>query len=752
MQALCDTMESRCFQLAPGGRVVRNLGQRRTRTPIVPLHSDEPEPLMQSREPGLQAKLRAYRRVVEERAVERQLGKAYMGSLTVPAQPRTRSLQKRRNTVRSPQKCTRRGMHAWRGVETTPASRDLVGVAAKTAVSQCAASSPSVFKISDGTRRGASCPTHPKRQPQQNSSPAGDDVPAPRRLIKRAGSVDGPRCSSQCSVDQEVSIMNNTGMQQAQVQRKHVPACCLGVPRRCKHGLEVLEESQFALRHWSNAVWARFGVDQNEAESAHVARACVKWLATSCSTQRGSFQSLQAFSECCNDLGIQHSVATEIAAKIWAGLASNGSLSVSVLVASIADLAPLSPSRSTTATPGQAPPLEWTGIPGCHLPATSNCSSNASLENIYSGGSNLGDQTASVRFDASIGNSRCFESNSGNDGNDQPLPTAPLHSTAAILSDACDLHDYRLEPQPLLPKTWHQRQEQQQQQPQCDTCDDTPATCLNEGSSSAVMTEDGDFTYLSASVGWGDCSGVEALSEDRQDCDLVSQCMQASAADYDDMAPGLRRLQPGESLTRPQSTISFIPECRSTTPTNEHPDFDSPLGAISLEADFRRAEMGATGWELEGLRTTGVLLSERSDCRASEALCRERAESFVASICSQALASRSSQQQCDSQRFLGHIVLDHFCPPVFHNYEAPTPSYLLDCMAPCSPSPGLSEFAPSWLVAEPSPPQTPWQVLSDDIFNGSGLYSSTNSGQSVQPLPPPCATKPEELTQHVGPA
>jgi len=169
-------------------------------------------------------------------------------------------------------------------------------------------------------------------------------------------------------------------------------------------------------------------------------------------------------------------------------------------------------------------------------------------------------------------------------------------------------------------------------------------------------------------------------------------------------------------------------------------------------------ELDASNFELEGLRTTAELEGLLPDCSANEAACRERAKTFVASICSQALASRSTRQECDSQKLPGNITPGPCYLPVFHNSEAPAPCLscldgMLDSTPTCSPSPEPLEFAPSQLVAEPSPPSSPRQLPLhlDCVFVPCAACAAEDMQSGVQPALSPCALKPEQTVQHVQP-
>jgi len=727
-------------RLNPGGRrFARTAGVGKASMPLVPLLCENSPPLpVRPREPGLQAKLRTYRRVVEERAVERGLGKAYMAKLTLPAQ--TAPSQKRRRAIKNAQSRAYQGMYAWGDVEATPAALELQGVAAKTAAPR---PPPSVGRATDGIGHGAPrSQLRPKLQQQQRkSSPAAHDVPAPTRLNTGADilldvhNAVGGRCSSrssQRSASWECPVANNAGAHQT--QQSH------GVDAR-----DAPEAALSALGHWSEAVWARFGEYRGVTESSsYVARACVKWLATSCSTHRGSFRSLHDFSESCIDLGIHPSLATEIAARIWAGLASGGSLSVSALLANVADYAPSRTSRSSTATPGQRPRLGKADLPGSHPhDGASNYSGNASSRS-----------------------SSCGDGVLGDDSSCQSLPTAVSHSRTANDDDAWDLHqDDRLEPPPRLPAMWQQQQQQQQHQ-QLDVRNDALATCLNEEGISTLATTEDDASYLAAAKARGALSESWATSEDQLQCDRPNQLVQTGALEhceivaetqgalsetwakpedqleYDPLSEliqtgasqqheiigVLQRLRPGQTLSRPQSELSCVTECRGTEPLSQDPD--SPLSAHSLEPDSLYAELGANSLELEGLRMNQVVTDgEQLDGSANEAVCRERAKHFVASIVLQAAASRSIRptKECDSQKLLGPC-----CVPVFHDCEAPAPRLgVLDVMHTCSPSPEPPDFVPSRLVADPSPPSTPRKLPLDRILVMPGLDSSGTTVQAV---------------------
>lgn len=95
------------------------------------------------------------------------------------------------------------------------------------------------------------------------------------------------------------------------------------------HGLQP-SETDLALRVWTEAARARFG--QGSMDSIVAMRGCTKWLATSCNVQSGAFRELADLEAACLDLGIAKEQAMDVAARMWAGLASDGRIPVKTLV------------------------------------------------------------------------------------------------------------------------------------------------------------------------------------------------------------------------------------------------------------------------------------------------------------------------------------------------------------------------------------------------------------------------------------
>jgi len=84
------------------------------------------------------------------------------------------------------------------------------------------------------------------------------------------------------------------------------------------HALQA-EEARFsnAARSWCSLVRARFDSSSADGDVASMVRACAKWLAINCNTQRGAFHSLSDLEVVCVNLGMDHTDASHIAATLW---------------------------------------------------------------------------------------------------------------------------------------------------------------------------------------------------------------------------------------------------------------------------------------------------------------------------------------------------------------------------------------------------------------------------------------------------
>lgn len=80
-------------------------------------------------------------------------------------------------------------------------------------------------------------------------------------------------------------------------------------------------ETMRALAKWVSAAEQKFGGPGQPPCNRGVTRACAKWLALSCNTSRGKFLCLADLEVACLDLGIPRTEATDVAARLWAGLA-----------------------------------------------------------------------------------------------------------------------------------------------------------------------------------------------------------------------------------------------------------------------------------------------------------------------------------------------------------------------------------------------------------------------------------------------
>jgi len=90
---------------------------------------------------------------------------------------------------------------------------------------------------------------------------------------------------------------------------------------------------------WATAASQMFGSPSESSSVSMVTQKCAKLLAMSCSLRLGAFQSLADLETACFDLGIEQEAATDVAARLWAGLAFDGCLHSSLLLNALSERA-----------------------------------------------------------------------------------------------------------------------------------------------------------------------------------------------------------------------------------------------------------------------------------------------------------------------------------------------------------------------------------------------------------------------------